>query len=153
MMEFPSEILILFGLARRTARKSRKYHSFTDPATESAAMELAAMVVAPRRILRADDLLDQQCGRRGRLHHVVRLACSGQSRARWILVDVVDRSRSPRLDIRQLRAFMKAHEVRAAAVHVVTYVVANRDAWAIGEQMLKLRILHRPGRTLRMDRQ
>ena len=31
-----SEIVILFGLARRTARKSRKYHYFTDLADQGA---------------------------------------------------------------------------------------------------------------------
>ena len=45
-----SEIVILFGLARRTARKSRKYHYFTHGAGNLVAVELRGVVEVDRRL-------------------------------------------------------------------------------------------------------
>ena len=45
-----SEIVILFGLARRTARKSRKHHYFTHGAGNLVAVELRGVVEVDRRL-------------------------------------------------------------------------------------------------------
>ena len=45
-----SEIVILFGLARRTARKSRKYRYFTHGAGNLVAVELRGVVEVDRRL-------------------------------------------------------------------------------------------------------
>ena len=45
-----SEIVILFGLARRTARKSRKYHYFTGEAPVTASARRKASAVIQHRI-------------------------------------------------------------------------------------------------------